>query len=65
MTQKPLKRVAKHLVGAVKPGGLVALSGLRVEHVPGIVKEYASWGVDLQQDSTDDGWVLLSGRKAA
>jgi len=65
MTQKPLKRVAKHLVGAVKPGGLVALSGLRVEHVPGIVKEYASLGVDLQQDSTDDGWVLLSGRKAA
>lgn len=63
MTPSPLLRVAARISGALVEGGVLALSGLREEAVGEVTKAYAMQGIVLKQESADDGFVLLSGRK--
>ena len=60
----PLKLLAPLLTGHVAPGGWLVLSGILQRQAEDIQAAYAPW-VDLAVADLEDGWVLMTGRKAA
>ena len=59
----PLLALADELIGLMKPGGRLMLTGVLAEQASELIDQYAS--VNLKAIETRDGWVLLSGKKAA
>jgi len=59
---RPLVELAPRLAGLVRPGGLIALSGILREQIAQIQDAYAPW-LKLDGPQTEDEWVLLSGRR--
>lgn len=57
----PLLALADELMGLMKPGGRLMLTGVLAEQAPELVDQYAS--VNLKVSETRDGWVLLTGKK--
>ena len=58
----PLLVLADELMGLMKPGGKLMLTGVLSEQAPELIERYAS--VNLEISETRDGWVLLTGQKA-
>jgi ribosomal protein L11 methyltransferase len=59
---RPLIELAPSLAGLVRPGGLLALSGLLLEQAGPVAEAYQPW-FDIGPAVTRDGWGLLSGRR--
>lgn len=57
----PLASLEPTLMGLLKPGGLLILSGLLQEQKPSILKAYS--GVNFHHGDTTDQWLCLMGRK--
>ena len=57
----PLLVLADELMGLMKPGGKLMLTGVLSEQAPELIARYAS--VNLEISETRDGWVLLTGQK--
>lgn len=60
----PLKALAPAIVGHVRPGGRLALSGILLEQAEEMIGIYAPH-ISLLVDASRDGWVCLSGVKEA
>jgi ribosomal protein L11 methyltransferase len=58
----PLRVLAPAIVGHVRPGGRLALSGILKEQAEEIIAIYARW-LPLQVADTREDWVCLAGRK--
>ncbi|MHC2145883.1 50S ribosomal protein L11 methyltransferase [Pseudomonas sp. 210_17 TE3656] len=58
----PLVSLAPQLSGLVRPGGLLALSGILAEQGEEVAAAYAK-DFDLDPISVRDGWVRISGRR--
>jgi len=58
----PLVSLAPQLTGLVKPGGLLALSGILAEQGEEVAAAYAA-AFDLDPIANRDGWVRISGRR--
>lgn len=58
----PLIELAPRLAALVRPGGLVALSGILRNQATQIANAYAPW-FELEAPRTEDEWVLLTGRR--
>ncbi|AIZ35448.1 50S ribosomal protein L11 methyltransferase [Pseudomonas sp. K1(2024)] len=58
----PLVSLAPQLSGLVRPGGLLALSGILAEQGEEVAKAYAD-DFDLDPIAERDGWVRISGRR--
>lgn len=56
----PLKALAPAITGHVRPGGLLALSGILAEQAEDLMAIYAPY-VALDIADTRDGWVCLAG----
>ena len=61
----PLKVLAPALTDRVATGGTLVLSGLLSHQAEEIKACYAKLGVELTLWKEDNGWICLSGRKAA
>ena len=60
----PLKALAPAICGHVRPGGRLALSGILAEQAEELIVFYAPF-IPLSVADTREGWVCLSGTKAA
>ena len=60
----PLKLLAPLLAGHLAPGGDLVLAGILERQADDLKQAYAPW-CDLQVSDTEDGWILMTGRKAA
>jgi ribosomal protein L11 methyltransferase len=60
----PLVDLAPRFAQAVRPGGLLALSGLLLEQADTVTAAYRPW-FDIGTTATRDGWALLAGRRRA
>ena len=60
----PLKALAPAICSHVRPGGLLALSGILAEQADDLIAYYAPY-VPLSIADTRDGWVCLSGTKTS
>jgi ribosomal protein L11 methyltransferase len=60
----PLISLASQLAGKVRPGGLLALSGILAEQAEDVAAAYAG-AFELDPISERDGWVRISGRRRA
>jgi ribosomal protein L11 methyltransferase len=58
----PLKLLAPLLCGHVAAGGDLVLAGILERQTDELRSAYAPW-IDLQVGDSEDGWVLLTGRK--
>ena len=58
----PLVSLAPQLSGLVRPGGLLALSGILAEQGEEVAAAYAA-DFDLDPIVVRDGWVRISGRR--
>ena len=58
----PLVSLAPIIANCVKPGGLLALSGLFERHVDSIMLSYAPW-IEFSPYATKEGWVRLNGKR--
>jgi ribosomal protein L11 methyltransferase len=58
----PLVDLAPRLAGLVRPGGLIALSGLLLEQAGAVTDAYRPW-FDIDLTGTRDDWGLLTGRR--
>lgn len=58
----PLVKLAPQLTGLVKPGGLIALSGILAEQTKDILAAYRDH-FDLDPVAVQDGWIRVSGRR--
>ncbi|MBJ9974727.1 50S ribosomal protein L11 methyltransferase [Pseudomonas sp. S75] len=58
----PLVSLAAQLSGLVRPGGLLALSGILAEQGEEVANAYAA-DFDLDPIAERDGWVRISGRR--
>ena len=58
----PLVSLAPQLAGLVRPGGLLALSGILAEQGSDVAAAYAD-AFDLDPIAERDGWVRISGRR--
>ncbi|WP_428239698.1 50S ribosomal protein L11 methyltransferase [Gynuella sp.] len=56
----PLVTLAPTIASCVKPGGLLAMSGLFERHVDSIMLSYAPW-IEFSPYATKEGWVRLNG----
>jgi ribosomal protein L11 methyltransferase len=56
----PLIVLAPLLAGRVRPGGLLALSGILADQAPEVLAAYRQW-FDIAVADHQEGWVLLSG----
>lgn len=59
---EPLRTLAATLSGFVRPGGVIALSGLLQNQAEEVGAAYAPW-FDLDTPVVRDGWVRLSGTR--
>jgi ribosomal protein L11 methyltransferase len=59
----PLKLLAPLLSGLVAPGGQLVLAGILTRQTNELVAAYAPW-IALSASDQEDGWVLLTGRRA-
>ncbi|HMW23978.1 MAG TPA: 50S ribosomal protein L11 methyltransferase [Burkholderiaceae bacterium] len=59
----PLKLLAPLLCGHVASGGDLVLAGILERQTDELRQAYAPW-IELQVGDAEDGWVLLTGRKA-
>ena len=60
----PLVDLAPRLARLVRPGGLIALSGLLLEQADRVAAAYQPW-FDIGLTVSRDGWGLLSGQRRA
>jgi ribosomal protein L11 methyltransferase len=60
----PLVELAPRFARAVRPEGLLALSGLLVDQAGTVTAAYQPW-FDIGIAATRDGWALLAGRRRA
>ncbi len=60
----PLVELAPRFGAAVRPGGLIALSGLLAAQADAVTAAYAAW-FDIALTATREGWGLLSGTRLA
>lgn len=60
---RQLKDLAEHLTSRLKPGGLIALSGIIVSQAPQLIEWYSQFGVTLQDANVSSGWAVVVGRK--
>ncbi len=58
----PLKVLAPLLAGRIRPGGLIALSGILEAQAGEVIETYAPW-FELGCVSMQDGWGLLAGTR--
>ena len=58
----PLKALAPAICSHVRPGGMLALSGILVEQTDELIAAYAPY-LPLGVADTRDGWVCLAGQK--
>jgi ribosomal protein L11 methyltransferase len=58
----PLRMLAPLLASHTLPGGMIALSGILAAQADEVIAAYAPWA-RLEVDSSEDGWVLLAGRR--
>ena len=58
----PLRALAPGLVARVRPGGLLALSGILHEQAEEIIAIYAPWA-ELTIFGEHDGWICLAGTR--
>lgn len=58
----PLAELAPRFAANVRPGGLLALSGILAGQAPELVERYAAWFDDLVVTSRED-WVRIDGRR--
>ncbi len=61
----PLKLLAPLLASHVAPGGHLVLSGILERQADDLVAAYADAGLALSVADRDDGWVLMTARRAA
>jgi ribosomal protein L11 methyltransferase len=59
----PLIALSSCLIGSLKTGGEIILSGVLEEQAETVVKAYQEQDIDLSQDRLD-GWVRLVGKKS-
>jgi ribosomal protein L11 methyltransferase len=59
----PLIALAPLLAAASRPGGIVVLSGVLEEQADEVCAAYGQW-FDMRVEGLDEGWVLLTGKKA-
>jgi ribosomal protein L11 methyltransferase len=60
----PLVGLAPRFADALRPGALLALSGLLLEQAETVTAAYRPW-FDIGTTATRDGWALLAGRRRA
>ncbi len=60
----PLKLLAPLLSGHVAAGGWLVLAGILERQAADITAAYAPW-IDMAVADQDDGWILMTGRKAS
>lgn len=60
---EPLLMLAPAIAGAVKPGGVVMLSGLLVSQRESIAARYADVGVVVTGEATENDWLRLDLRR--
>jgi ribosomal protein L11 methyltransferase len=60
----PLVELAPRFAQALRPGGLLALSGLLLGQADTVTSAYRPW-FDIATAATRDGWALLAGRRRA
>lgn len=60
----PLKLLAPLLAGHVEPGGSLVLAGILARQADELVAAYAPW-LSLSVADAEDGWILMTGRRAA
>ena len=58
----PLKALAPAICSHVRPGGMLALSGILVEQADELIEAYSSY-IPLALADSRDGWVCLAGVK--
>ncbi|MCW9088310.1 MAG: 50S ribosomal protein L11 methyltransferase [Gammaproteobacteria bacterium] len=58
----PLIELAPKLAALVKPGGLIALSGILPDQANGVRQTYAQW-FNMEAPVEVDGWIRLEGKK--
>lgn len=58
----PLLDLAGQLAACVRPGGLLALSGLLATQADGLVAHYATWFESIDVEQRED-WVRISARR--
>jgi ribosomal protein L11 methyltransferase len=59
----PLKLLAPLLCGHVEAGGALVLAGILERQIDELTEAYAPW-IALEVGDREDGWVLLTGRRA-
>ena len=60
----PLKLLAPVLASLLGVGGSLVLSGVLARQADELRAAYAPW-LDLEVAASDEGWILLVGRRAA
>lgn len=60
----PLKVLAPLLCAHVRPGGHLVLAGILARQADELKGAYAPW-IALEVADTEDGWILMTGRRAA
>lgn len=58
----PLRELASAIAECCRPGGQLVLSGILEEQAAGVAETYANW-FDMDDITSLDGWVRLTGRK--
>lgn len=58
----PLTLLAPLLCGHVAPGGDLVLAGILDRQADALTAAYAPW-ITLQVEDTEDGWILMTGRR--
>jgi ribosomal protein L11 methyltransferase len=57
--KRPLMLLANDITKALKPGGVLILSGLLVQDAPWVISIYRGMGFRLEKRTVDEGWVTL------
>jgi ribosomal protein L11 methyltransferase len=60
----PLVELAPRFARAVRPGGLIAVSGLLADQAAAVTAAYRPW-FDIGTTATREGWALVAGRRRA
>jgi len=60
----PLKLLAPLLCAHVAPGGNLVLAGILARQADELIEAYAPW-ITLAVSATEEGWILMTGQRAA